>query len=156
MRRLRRQLFRWLLQVGRVELRKIARHALLQLGAAPFYLPAREVLVAGIDGLELAAIDRNARTREQAHQAAQFNKSYADLLDCWPAVLAEVGNRLVIRSEPTGQPHHLDIAPSLALKPPARLNPIEIAVDVQLQQDRRMIRRSPRGLRCHSIKAHPG
>src|SRR6516164_6617172 len=49
MRRLRRQLFRWLLQVGRVEVRKIARHAFLQLGAASFHLPAREVLVAGID-----------------------------------------------------------------------------------------------------------
>src|SRR5262249_29178917 len=53
MRCLRCQLFRWLLQVGRVELRKIARYALFQLGAAPLHLPAREVLVAGIDGLNL-------------------------------------------------------------------------------------------------------
>src|SRR5262249_49323255 len=30
-----------------------------------------------------------------------------------------------------GQPHHLNVAPSLALKPAARLNPIEIAVDLQ-------------------------
>jgi hypothetical protein len=70
MRCLRRQLFRWLLPVGGVKLRKIARHALLQLGAAPLYLPAREVLVAGIDRFELAAIDRNTRLCEQTHHAA--------------------------------------------------------------------------------------
>src|SRR5262249_55317538 len=108
--------------VGSVELCKIARHALLQLGATPLYLPACKVLVAGIHGFELAAIDRNARSRQQTHQAAQLNKSHADLLDRSPAVLAEVGNRLVIRHEPTRQPHHLDIAPGLTLKPPARLN----------------------------------
>src|SRR5580658_6555191 len=116
---LRRQLFRWLLQVGRVELRKIARYALLQLGTAPLHLSAREVLVAGIDRFELAAIDRNARLRQQTHQAAQFNKLHADLLDRSPTVLAEVGNRLVVRGEPAGQPHDLDVAPSLTLKPTA-------------------------------------
>ena len=151
MRCLRCQLFRWLVQLGRVELRKVARYALLQLGAAPFHLPACEVLVAGIDRLELAAVDRNTRRRPQTHQATQFNKLNADLLDRSPAVLAEVGNRLVVRSEPAGQPHDLDIAPSLSLKPPARLNPIEIAVDVELQQDRRMIRRPARRLGSHSF-----
>src|ERR1700736_1510542 len=38
---------------------------------------------------------------------------------------------LVIRSQTPGQPHHLDVASSLALDPAARLNPIDIAVDVQ-------------------------
>ena len=65
---------------------------------------------------------------------AQFDKSYADLLDRSPTILAEVRYRLVVRSEPASQPHYLDIAPSLTLKPPARLNPIEITVDVELQQ----------------------
>src|SRR6476469_63401 len=84
--------------------------------AASLHLPAREVLVAGIDGLELAAIDRNARLRQQTHQAAQLNKLHANLLDRRSAVLAEVGNRLVVRNEPARQPHHLDIAPCLTLK----------------------------------------
>src|SRR5580658_3776016 len=128
------QLVGRLLQVSGVELRKVARYALLQLGAAPFHLPARKVLVAGIDRFELTAIDRNARLRQQTHQAAQFNKLHTDLLDRSPTVLAEVGNRLVVRGEPAGQPHDLDVAPSLTLKPSARLNPIEIAVNVELQQ----------------------
>jgi hypothetical protein len=46
----------------------------------------------------------------------------------------------VVRNKTARQPHHLNVAPSLALKPAARLNPIEIAVDVELQQDRWMIR----------------
>ena len=41
----------------------------------------------------------------------------------------------------TRKPHQLNVAPGLTLEPAARLNPIEIAVDVELQQDRRMIRR---------------
>src|SRR4029077_6527298 len=57
-------------------------------------------------------------------------------------VFAKVANRLVIGYKPTQQPHHLNVAPSLVLKPPTRLNSIEIAVDVKLQQDRGMIRGS--------------
>src|ERR1700745_4532681 len=135
MRCLRCQLFRWFVQLGRVKLRKVARYALLQLGAAPFHLPACEVLVAGMCRLELAAVDRNTRRRQQTHQATQFNKLHADLLDRSPAVLAEVGNRLMVRSEPAGQPHDLDIAPSLSLKPPARLTPIGIAAELRRAPD---------------------
>ena len=80
----------------------------------------------------VTAVDRNARIREQTHQAAQFDKLHADLLDRWSTVLAEVGNSLVVRNEPAGQPHHLDIAPCLTLKPPARLNPIEITLRIEL------------------------
>ena len=130
-----------LLPVGGVELLQIARDALLDLRHAPLHLGAREVLVAVVHRLELAAVDRDAGLREQAHRAAQRNKPGADLADGAAIVLAEVGNRLVIGSKPARQPHHLNVAPSLTLKPAARLNPIEIAVDVELQQDRRMIRR---------------
>src|SRR6516162_11694655 len=128
MRRLGCQLFRRLLQVSGIELRKVARYALLQLGAAPLHLAAREVLVAGVDRLELAAINRNARLRQQTHQVAQFNKLHANLLDRRSVIFAEVSNRLVVRSEPASQPHDLNIAQSLSLKPTARLNPIEITV----------------------------
>jgi hypothetical protein len=36
-------------------------------------------------------------------------------------VLAEVGNRLVIGYKPTQQPHHLNVEPSLVLKPPTSI-----------------------------------
>src|SRR6516225_6451526 len=78
---------------------------------------------------------------------AKADKPRAHLADRRTIVLAEISDRLVIRSQPTREPHHLDVAPGLALKPPARLNPIEIAVDVELQQYRWMVRRPPGCLR---------
>ena len=45
------------------------------------------------------------------------------------------------------------VARGLSLEPATRLNPIEIAVDVELQQDRRMIRRSAG--RCGIDPAEP-
>jgi hypothetical protein len=52
----------------------------------------------------------------------------------------------VIGNKTVCEPHHLNVAPGLTLEPAAPLNPIEIPVDVELQQDRRMIRRSAGGL----------
>jgi hypothetical protein len=52
----------------------------------------------------------------------QLDELRADLPDRWAIVLAEVGDGFVIRREPFGQPHHLEIAASLALQPPARLD----------------------------------
>jgi hypothetical protein len=72
-------IFSRLMPVGRVKLAQIARDALLQLGTPPFHLRPREVLVPIVHGLELAAIDRNARRREEAHLAAEFNEARTDL-----------------------------------------------------------------------------
>src|ERR1700675_3244427 len=46
---------------------------------------------------------------------------------------------VVIRNEPSRQPHHFQIAASLTLQPPARLDSVEIAVNVKLEHRRRMI-----------------
>src|SRR5215831_15978018 len=64
--RLRGKRFRWLLQIGGVELAQISRHTLIDLRKSPLHLRAGEILIAIIDRLELAAVDRNARLREQA------------------------------------------------------------------------------------------
>src|SRR5271166_934356 len=140
MRSLRGKRLRWLLQVGGVELAQIPRNALLDLSQPAFHLRAREILVAVVDRFELATINGDARARQQAYLSAKANKLRTHLADRRPIILAEIGNRLVIRSQPTGEPHHLNVAPSLALKPPARLNPGEAAVEVELQQHRRMVR----------------
>src|SRR5262245_64724646 len=49
--------------------------------------------------------------------------------------------------------HHLDVAPSLPLEPPAQLNPIEVAVDIELQQDRWMVRGPASYLGSNSVKS---
>ena len=145
-----------LLPVDRVELLQIARDALLDLRHAPLHLRSREVPVAVVHRLELAAVDRDAGLREQANHAAQRDEACANLADCSAIVLAEVCNRLVIGDQPARQPHHLNSLPSLTLKPSARLNPVEIAVDIELQQDRRMIRRPAGCLGIDPVKPKLG
>ena len=62
----------------------------------------------------------------------QRDEAGANLADGAPVILAEIGNRLVVWRKAPRQPHHLDVAPSLAFQPAARLNPVEIAVNVKL------------------------
>jgi hypothetical protein len=62
----------------------------------------------------------------------------------------------VIRSQPAQKPHQFHVAQSLALKPTTRLHPVEIAVDIELQQDRRVIRGPPSYLGSHPVKSQPG
>jgi len=38
------------------------------------------------------------------------------------------------------QPHHLDVPPRLPLEPPARLNLVQVAVEINLEQRRWMVR----------------
>jgi len=143
MRRLRGERLGGLLQIGGVELRQIARHALLQLLTPPLDLAFREVLVARVDRLELRAVDRHARLRQQAHLPAQLHELCTNLLNCGTVVLAEVGDRLVVGREPLEKPDHLQIAARLAFEPAARLDAVEIAVDVELQQRRWVIAGRP-------------
>jgi hypothetical protein len=125
--------------VGRVELAQIARHTVFELRPPALHLGTCEVPVAIVHRLELAAVDRHARRGQQAHLTAQIDEARANLADGAAIVLAKVGNRLVIGNEAAREPHHFDIAARLALEPAARLDPIEIAVDVERQQHRRMI-----------------
>src|ERR1700680_3635784 len=62
------------LAVGGVELAHVARHALFDLLLAALDLALREVVVATVHGLELAAVDGNAGLRQQAHLAAQLDE----------------------------------------------------------------------------------
>ncbi len=92
----------------------------------------------GADNIELAAIDRNAGfLREQARSAAERNGPSADPPDGTAVVLAEIRNCLVIGNKAAGEPHYLNVASGLTLEPAARLNPVEVALDVELQQYRR-------------------
>src|SRR5258708_13681576 len=104
MRRLRSERFRWLLQVGGVELAQIPCHALLDLSEAALHLRAREILVAVVDRFELTAVDGNARFRQQAHLSAKCDELRAHLAYRRPVILAEISNRLVIGDKPAPHP----------------------------------------------------
>ena len=100
----------------------------------------REVLVAIVHRLELAAVDGNNGAGEQAQLAAQHHELATHRPDRRAIVPAEVGDRLEVGHQPPGQPHQLDIALRFALQPPARLNPVQITVEINLQQRHRMVR----------------
>src|SRR5437764_8823565 len=95
---LRRARQRRRLPVCAIQLLQIARDALLDLPHSPLHFGAREILVPIIDCLELAAVDRDASFDEEAHGAAEHNKPAANLADSQAIVLAEIGDRLVIRN----------------------------------------------------------
>src|SRR5690349_610889 len=96
MRRLRGESLRWLMQICRVELCEIARHALLQLLATALHLALCEVLVPRVERFELRSVDGNARFRQQSHPPAKLNELRAHLLDATAVVATKVGDRLVV------------------------------------------------------------
>ena len=67
--------------------------------------------------------------------------SSAHLADRFTVVLAEIRNGLELRHEAAAQPDQLDIALALPLDASARLNAIEVPVNVDLQQRGRPSRR---------------
>ncbi len=58
----------------------------------------------------------------------------------------------MIRHQAAGQPHHLDTAPGLPFESSARLDPVQVAVDIELRQRARMIAWPGRRLRHNPTK----
>jgi hypothetical protein len=142
------------LPVGVVQRGQVARDAGLRLLDALGDLGHREVLVAVVDGLELAPVNRHDRSGEQIELATQYDELCAGRADRRAIVAAEVGDRLEVRHQAAGQPHQLDVALSLPFEPSARLDAIEIAIEIDLQQRCRMISRPSRRFRRNTGKAH--
>jgi hypothetical protein len=57
------------------------------------------------------------------------------------ALLLSFGDGLEIWHQTPGQPHQFDVALGFSLQTSARLDAVEIAVDVDLQQDRGVVSR---------------
>jgi hypothetical protein len=79
-----------------------------------------------------AAVHGHDTLRQQLELAADRHEVAEDVADARRVVVAEVGNRLEVRRQAPSQPHQLDVALAFALQPPAGLNPVEVAVDVDL------------------------
>ena len=75
------QRLRWLLQVGGIELAQVPRYALLNLSQPTLHLRAREILVTVVDRFELAAVNGDARGRQQAKLSAKRDKPRTRLAD---------------------------------------------------------------------------
>src|SRR4029077_5321607 len=81
----------------------------------------------------------DARCAEKIKLAAQRHEFATDLTNGLAIVLAEIRNRLEVRRQLPGQPDHFDITLAFPLQAPTRRNPIEIAVDVDLEENARVI-----------------
>ena len=120
------------LPIRTVECRQVARDAGLHLLDAFGDLGHREVLVAVVDSLEPAPVERHDSSREQVEIAAQDHELGTGSADRRSVVATKVGDRLEIRHQPAGQPHQLDVALALPLEPAARLDAVEIAIQIDL------------------------
>src|ERR1700730_5674719 len=129
--------------VGSLQLRHVARDALVDPLKTTLHLGLGEVLVARVDSLEFGAVDRDTRHTQQIKLAAQRHKDTTDLTNSLAVVLAEVRNGLEVRRQLSRQPDQLDVALALTLKAAARWNAIEIAINVNLEQRRRIIAGPP-------------
>src|SRR3979490_2985231 len=89
--------YRFAVAIGAFELKEVAGSVLVNLRQPPLHLGLGEVPIPGVDGLELAAVDRNARLAEQLKAPAQHHELTADLADGLALILAETGLRLTVR-----------------------------------------------------------
>ena len=139
--------------VRRVERPEIALNALFNLPHALLKLVWREVAIPIVDRLELAAIHSHAGLCQQLQMPADHHELTTGAANAFAAVPAEVGDGLEVGCQSARQPHQLDVTLALALEAAARLHSVQIAVDVDLQQHRGVIRRSTRVRGFNALKA---
>ena len=108
---------------------------------------AGEVAILVVDRLDPGSVDRQQFAAEEVEPPAQQHELAEHRFEGAAIVAPEVGDRLEIRLEAPQQPDDLDIALGFPLQPPARSDPVQIAVDVKLQKVAGRIARPPRRLR---------
>jgi len=146
-------LYRRLLPVSRVQFRQIAADIGLDLFHPALELGLGKVAVAAVDCLELAAVDCHNRVREQVQLLAQHDKLPAHIADRFAIIFAEIRDRLEVRRQAVRQPHQLDITLRFALEPTARLDAVEVAVNVELEKHGGMVSRPARLCWLHPREA---
>ena len=100
--------------IGSLQLLEETIQTRLNLRQAALHLGPREVPVAVIDGLELAAVDNHQRLGKEVQTTAQDNKLTTHAANRLFVVLAKVGYCLVVRHQTTGEPHQFHVAGPLA------------------------------------------
>ena len=104
----------------------------------------KSVLLKHVVGLERPSagrvlVDGHDASGQETDLAAEDHEVSARGTQRLTVLASEVGNCLEVGCEAADQPHQLNIAPGLPLQAPARRDLIEIAVQVEFEQRRRMI-----------------
>ena len=108
---------------------------------------AGEVAVLVVDRLDAGSVDRQQLAAVEVEPPAQQHELAEHRFEGAAIVASEVGDRLEVGLQAAQQPDDLDIALGFPLQPPARSDPVQIAVDVELQQIAGRIARPPRRFR---------
>jgi hypothetical protein len=87
-----------------------------------------------LTALDAGSVDRQQLAAVEAEPPAQQHKLAEHRFEGAAIVASEVRDRLEVRLEATQQPDDLDIALGFPLQPSARSDPVEVAIDVELQQ----------------------
>ena len=124
----------WLGSICSLQGIKVALDTLLQLPFTSLNLAWREVALAVVDGLELAAVDGHNGVGKQLQFAAQDHEATTDVANAFAVVAAEVRNGLEVWGEAAGQPHQFHVAQAFALQPAGGLDAVEVTVQIELQQ----------------------
>ena len=138
--------------VGVIQLLEILRHALVTLGHRHGELGFGEVALPAVHGLDPRAVNRDQLTSEQIELPAQHHKFPEYLTKRRPVVAPEIRDRLEVWRQAAQQPDHFEIAPRFDLQAAAGTHPIEVAIDVKLQEVGRSVSRSTGGLRLDATK----
>ena len=107
---------------------------LVELLKASLHLGGRKILIAVVDRFKFAPINGDDGLLKEFQPTTQFNEFTANLTDRCAEILTEIGDGLMIRHKALSQPHQFHVALGLSLKTTAGLNPVEVAVNVELQQ----------------------
>ena len=110
---------------------------------------AGEVAILFVDRLHPGSVDGEQLSAVEAEPPAQQQRTDETQRGTPRDVASKVGDGLEVGLE-AAQPNDLDVAMGFALQSAARPHPVQIAVDIELQQVARRITRMPRRLGCNS------
>ena len=91
--------------------------------------------------LELAAVNCDERFGEEVQTLAQHDELTADATDRFAVVFTEARNGLEVWCQAARKPHQFNVALGLAFKAAARLNTVQVTVDIDLEHHLGVIRR---------------
>jgi hypothetical protein len=101
------------------------------------------------DSRDAGSVDRQQLATIEIEPSAQQHELAEHRFEGDAIVASEVGERLEVGLQAAKQPDDFDVAATLALQPSARSDPVEVAVDVELQQIARRVARTTRRFRGH-------
>ncbi len=147
---------RWatLLIVRLGQLGQVAGQSLISVAQHRFELLTREVALVAVDRLQARAVHRQQLLAEEIQLTAQVNEAAESGLEGRGVLAPKVGNRLEVRPQPAQQPDHFQVAVTLRFQAARGAYPVQVAIEVELEQVTRMVAGPPGllGLGAHEAR----